>query len=84
MDFDEYYRQEREDAYRELFEDALQFSYVSDERTLNEAWLFFEEGWANDDADPISRDLSREYFYDLLGIDSSDIDWEAWRDLNGY
>lgn len=55
------------------------------------AETLFETAWVHDAAeldamgyDPDDIDAIREAFYDYMGIDASDFDWEGWREAMGY
>jgi len=83
-DFDDLYGNSRNDEIRELFEDALSHSYQDDPQQLNDAFLMMEYGWIMDDVSPDVRDAAREEFFDILGIETEDFDWDHWREINGY
>lgn len=76
--------------FNELFYEIPQVGYLdaSEERT---ARTLFEEGFTHHateyDAaglDPAQVAAIREEFFDLVGIDEADFDWEGWREAMGY
>jgi hypothetical protein len=83
--------QDRSDSsFDDLFYDIRQVDYLtaSEER---EAKALFDEGFTHHAADYDAAGLSpeavaaiREEFFDLVGIDESQFDWEGWREAMGY
>lgn len=58
---------------------------------LGYAEALFETAWTHDAAeldamgyDPDEVDAIRDAFYDYMGIDASDFDWDGWREAMGY
>lgn len=82
-----------DEAFRELYDGVPGMSYALDDETFNESYAetLFETAFMHTedelDAMGYSSDevyAMREEFFDYLGIDAADFDWEEWREAMGY
>lgn len=79
---------------QDIFDDALDNSDVYNiasgipilgDLELFRAESFFEVGWLeNGRWLPSEIHAFREAFFDMLGIDEQDFDWQSWREYMGY
>ena len=50
----------------------------------NEAEAAFQRGFVDEAVSTEEREEARQAYFDSLGIDDSQFDWEAWREAMGY
>lgn len=79
MDFDEWPEQ-----LRDVWENSTFDLNGEEYQEFREyAMEFFEEGWMDRDLDAETRELAREYFFEMMeefSLDISNFDWDDWRD----
>jgi hypothetical protein len=74
------YEQFKEDAEQNIFRE-MDSQPLSDEQ-YEEAQALFEAGWLTfGEYSKESLDAIRDAFYDLMGIDEDQFDWQEYRDL---
>jgi hypothetical protein len=67
--------------YDEYFDGLLE-DYDIDSDPFGQDLLW--EGWFDQDLDFEQRQEAREAFYEYMGMDAYDFDWEGWKDYMGY
>lgn len=79
-----------DDQFRGFFDDIPGADYLSSEEA-NYAEALFEAGFTHHSAELEALGLSmddveaiRAEFFEFMGIDSADFDWEGWREAMGY
>lgn len=79
-----------EGSFRDVFDNVPGADYLSDEE-FNYAENLFDLGFTHTSEEYDSMGYSedqiqavRDEYFDLMGIDSRDFDWEGWREAMGY
>lgn len=77
-------------SFQDMFDDIPGADYLSSEEA-NYAEALFEAGFTHTGEEYESMGMSeddvqaiRDTFFDFMGIEASDFDWEAWREAMGY
>lgn len=85
MPYDEW-----DDQFRELFDGVPGADYLSSEEA-NYAEALFEAGFTHTNAELDALGFSmddvqaiRDEFFEFMGIEYTDFDWEGWREAMGY
>jgi hypothetical protein len=81
---------EWDEPFRDVFDQTPGTAFLEDHETLHVEALFeagfthtadeYEAMGLNED----SVQAIRDEFFDYMGIDPSDFDWEGWREAMGY
>jgi hypothetical protein len=81
---------EWDSQFQELFDDLPGADYLTDGESSH-AEILFETGFTHTAEEYESMGLSpddvaaiREEFFEYMGIDTGDFDWEGWREAMGY
>lgn len=79
-----------DDQFREMFNDIPGADYLSSEES-NYAEALFDAGFTHtsDELEALGLSMDdvqaiRDEFFEFMGIDAADFDWEAWREAMGY
>jgi hypothetical protein len=82
--------EEWESPFQDVYEGIPGTGYLDDTES-NYAEALYETGFMHDsdwyEANGYSEDdiqAIREEFFDFMGIDAADFDWEGWREAMGY
>lgn len=82
-----------DEAFRELYDNVPGMPYAYEDETFDErrAETLYELGFTHtsDELDAMgysSDDIYavRQEFFDYMGIDETDFDWQGWREAMGY
>jgi hypothetical protein len=88
-ELDDAFENERELQLREIFENSVNHSYVTNPAVLADAYEVMLFGFFPTEEELETErhenfQIARESFYDMLHIDAEDFDWAAWKEVNGY
>lgn len=79
-----------DDSFQDVFDSVPGTGYLEDSETGHVEALF-EAGFMHDAAEYEAMGFSedavqaiRDEFFEYLGIDAADFDWEGWREAMGY
>lgn len=79
-----------DDSFREVFDNTPGADYLNDEE-FSYAETLFDAGFTHTSDEYEAMGLSedqvqaiRDEYFDLMGIDADQFDWEGWREAMGY
>lgn len=79
-----------DDSFQELFDEIPGTGYLEDFE-VSHVEALFEAGFTHSAAEYEAMGFTeddvqaiREEFFDYMGIDAADFDWEGWREAMGY